>query len=164
MFMQTVNRTDVEKVWVNFTNSDGATVTIHHPVVKFHGSGTAASIVTNEAATNPAIFNGGEKGNGGGCTIGIAYEDVVNGAIGLCQVYGYHESALIAKIGAGALTIRAGYGMAANDTTVGFNTFAADGTANAVYAMVTVSNRIISGAVASGLSTEYQDHVFVRAL
>ena len=41
MFMQTVNRVDVEKVWVNFTNSDGATVTIHHPVVKFHGSGTA---------------------------------------------------------------------------------------------------------------------------
>ena len=93
--------------------------------------------------------------------IGIAYEDVVNGAVGLCQVYGYHESALIAKIGAGALTIRAGYGMAANDTTVGFNTFAADGTANAVYAMVTVSNRIISGAVAA---PGYQDHVFVRAL
>ena len=163
MFMQTVNRTDVEKVWVNFTNSDGATVTIHHPVVKFHGSGTAASIVTNEAATRPAIYNGGELGSGVGCTIGIAYEDVPNGEVGLCQVYGYHESAVIAKF-AGATTIRAGYGMAANDTTVGFNTVGLDGTGGPVIAMVTISNRILSAAVASGASTEYQDHVFVRGL
>tara|TARA_Y100000310_G_C20204966_1_gene588657 strand:- start:144 stop:626 length:483 start_codon:yes stop_codon:yes gene_type:complete len=160
MWMQTVNRSDVEKVWVNFTNSDGATVTIHYPVVKFHGSGTAASIVTNEAATNPAIFNGGEKGGGGGCTIGIAYEDVVNNDVGICQVYGYHESAVLAKVGAGALTIRAGYGMAANDTTVGFNTLGAD-SFGPVIAMQTISNRMLSGAVAG---IEYVNHVFIRAL
>ena len=162
MFMQTVNRVDVEKVWVNFTNSDGATVTIHHPVVKFHGSGTAASIVTNEAATNPAIFRGAEVGGEGGCTIGIAYEDVVNGAIGLCQVYGYHESAVLARVD-GARTIRAGSGMNADHTTVGFNSLNA-GNAPTVIAMQTISNRMISAAVDSGASTTYTDHVFVRAL
>ena len=159
MWMQTVNRADVEKVWVNFTNSDGATVTIHHPVVKFHGSGTAASIVTNEAATRPAIYNGGELGGGGGCTIGIAYEDVANNAIGICQVYGYHESAVLAKTGA-ATTIRAGYGMGGNDTTLGFNSIGG-GPNCPVIAMQTISNRMISAAVAG---IQYTDHVFVRAL
>ena len=161
MFMQTVNRVDVEKVWVNFTNSDGATVTIHHPVVKFHGSGTAASMVTNEAATRPAIYNGGELGSGVGCTIGIAYEDVADNAVGLCQVYGYHESAVIAKTG-GATTIRAGFGMGGNDTTLGFNSVG--GGNGPVIAMQTISNRILSAAIASGASTEYANHVFVRGL
>ena len=162
MFMQTVNRTDVEKVWVNFTNSDGATVTIHHPVVKFHGSGTAASIVTNEAATRPAIYNGGELGSGVGCTIGIAYEDVPNGAVGLCQVYGYHESAVLPRTG-GATTIRAGHGMGGNDTTVGFNTVGGGGN-GPVIAMQTISNRMLSADINSGASTTYTDHVFVRGL
>ena len=131
-------------------------------MLKKSGFGTAASIVTNEAATRPAIYNGGELGSGVGCTIGIAYEDVPNGDVGLCQVYGYHESAVIAKF-AGATTIRAGHGMGGNDTTLGFNSVGGGGN-GPVIAMQTISNRILSAAVASGASTEYANHVFVRGL
>ena len=99
MWMQTTNRTDVEKVWMNFTNSDGQTITQHWPVVKFlYTNEASVTIATNEAATRPSIF--GYAGAGGGALLGLAYEDVVNGEeAGVMQTYGYHESVLIAPLG-----------------------------------------------------------------
>jgi hypothetical protein len=50
MLIQNVNRSSVERVWVNITNSDGQTLTSHHPVYKFLSLKNVASVSTNEGA------------------------------------------------------------------------------------------------------------------
>mgnify|MGYP005828676119 FL=1 len=91
MWMQTVNRSDTERVWVNFTNSDGQTVTLGYPVHRILGNANASSVNTNEAASRVAIHCK-SVANTGGSLIGIAYEDVANNDVGIAQVYGYTES------------------------------------------------------------------------
>ena len=170
MWLQMVNQTDVERVWVSFTNSDGLTITAHYPVVKILKN--TASISTNEAATKVATF--GYAGLGGGLLIGLAYDDVANGAIGVCQIYGYHESALIAPLRGDptnhqAVTIRPGVGMTYDLTTVGLNSVGADAT-GPVVAMDTIGGGGTSGnakLLSANLSTagqSFADHVFIRAL
>ena len=166
MWMQTAHRTDIERVWVNFTNSDGQTITAHYPVVKFVKDSNNSSIGTNEAATRPSIF--GYAGIGGGAFIGLAYEDVANNDVGIAQVYGYHESVLIAPLN-GAVTIRCGHALTYDLTTVGCNSVGADVTGP----VVTLDT--IGGGAASGNSSllsaniatagqAYADHVFIRAM
>jgi|10_taG_2_1085330.scaffolds.fasta_scaffold00286_17 hypothetical protein len=164
MFMQTVNRSDTERVWVNFTNSDGLTITAHYPVVKILGN--TASISTNEAATKAATF--GYAGLGGGNIIGLAYEDVANNDVGIAQVYGYHESALIAPLAA-AVTIRPGYGMTYDLTTLGLNSVGADFN-GPIVALDTIGGGATSGngsLLSANIATAgqaYADHVFIRAM
>ena len=100
MWMQTVNRTDTERVWVNFTNSDGQTITLGYGVHKILGNKNASSVNTNEAASRVAIHCK-SVANTGGSLIGVAYEDVPNGDVGIAQVYGYTESLKISLRAAG---------------------------------------------------------------
>ena len=166
MWMQQANRTEVEKVWVNFTNSDGQTITAHYPVNKFMAGSNASSIATNEAASRPSVH--GFAGASGGSLIGLAYEDTANGDIGVAQVYGYHESVLIAPLG-GAVTINAGTGMSWNFLTVGCNSVGADMT-GPIAALDTIAggqtsgNGKLLGANLSAAGTSYADHVFIRAM
>lgn len=167
MFMQTVNRTDTERVWVTVTNNSGHTLTTHFPVFKYTTPKQSASVSTNEAGLiSDTLVNGTE----GGACIGLAFEDIPNGAeTGVVQAYGYHESVLVAATGTN-VTVRPGVGL------TGFN---AAGTPNAAKVGLTSTN-LASGApaVAVALSTigvaehtatqgaaaSYSDHVFIRAL
>ena len=169
MWMQQANRTEVEKVWVNFTNTDGQTVTAHYPVSKYlYTNASSVTIATNEAASRFAVhsYTGCEVGN----FIGVAYEDVADGDIGVAQVYGYHESLLIAPSGvSGAVTIRAGQAMAPDVTTIGFNSLQA-AFGGHVIALDTIGGGAATGNAAmlsagvQAAGTGYADHVFIRAM
>jgi hypothetical protein len=100
MWMQTVNKSDTERVWINITNGQAATLTVHYAVHKFTTQANAASVSTNEGGTA-----GGGTGVVGaaiaqyeGAMIGLAYEDIASGATGAVQAYGYHESWLVMRI------------------------------------------------------------------
>ena len=166
MWMQTAHRTDIERVWVNFTNSDGQTITAHYPVVKFVKASNNSSIGTNEAATRPSIF--GYAGIGGGAFIGLAYEDVANNDVGIAQVYGYHESVLIAPL-AGAVTIRCGHALTYDLTTLGCNSVGADVT-GPVVTLDTIGGGEASGQGAllsanlTAVRAGFASHVFIRAM
>ena len=77
-------------------------------------------------------------------------------------MYGYHESALVARVD-GARTITPGSGMNADPVTLGFNSLNA-GNSPSIVAMETLSCRMISANISSGASDQYTNHVFVRAL
>lgn len=167
MFMQTVNRTDTERVWVTVTNNSGHTLTTHFPVFKYTTPKQSASVSTNEAGLISDTLVAGTEG---GACIGLAYEDIPNGEeTGVVQVYGYHESVLVAATGTN-VTVRPGVGL------TGYN---AGGTPDAAKVGLTSTN-LASGApaVAIALSTigvaehtatqgaaaSYSNHVFIRAM
>ena len=169
MWMQQANRTEVEKVWVNFTNTDGQTVTAHYPVSKYlYTNAGSVTVATNEAASRFAVHS--YTGSGNGNFIGVAYEDTADGDIGVAQVYGYHESLLIAPIGAGATTIRPGHGLNPDVTTIGFNSIVGRGLNAPVIALDTISgggttgNTKLLSAALQAAGTGYADHVFIRAM
>lgn len=160
MWMQTINRTDVERVWVNVVNSHGATITTHWPVSKFLGVHNAASISTNEVCIPGALSQVVASAAGG--FIGLAYEDIANGDVGVVQVYGYHESAFVEKTD-GDTTVRPGHPMGpCNLTSVGISSVNANvmGFFGPVVALDTVTAVMLSIAGA----TQYCNHVFLRCL
>jgi hypothetical protein len=155
MQIQTVNRSDAEKVWVNVTNVDGATLTMHYPAFLFTTNKNAASIGTNEAAgrTNASL-------DGAGSFVGLCNEDIPNNDVGEVQVYGYHESALLYRI-VGSVTVIPGHalGPGANGSVGLGSTGAVQGLFGPVVALDTVT------ATLHSLGTiNYADHVFLRAL
>ena len=57
MWMQTVNRSDNERVWVNFTNTDGQTITAYSPVSKmFWTNAKSLSVVLMRGMLCPLIL------------------------------------------------------------------------------------------------------------
>jgi len=162
MFMQTVNRTDVERVFVVVNNTSGVTLSVHHPVMKYMNTGNSASVATNEAG--PPAKTNGDPAEGMGNLIGLAFEDIPDGQeTGLVQVYGYHESVRCAKV---ETSITAGFAVTANSgnaISVGVacithtNTFDPKG-AGPIIALKSVTNAQASGG------NFYADHVFIRAL
>lgn len=156
MIMQTVNRSDAEKVWVNVTNVDGQTVTTHYPVFLMTNSKNTSSVGTNEAAQAANAATAGE-----GSFIGLANEDIANNDVGEVQVYGYHESALIYRI-VGSVTVIPGHPLGPGNAaaSVGLSsTGATQGLLGPVVALDTVT------ATLHSLGTiNYANHVFLRAL
>ena len=167
MWMQTAHRTEHERVWINFTNSDGQTITAHAPVNKILAPSNATSVGNNEAVSRPANskITGGITGTN---FIGVAYEDVANGDVGIAQIYGYHESILIAPVAA-AVTINVGQALTPDLTTTGFNSVGAALAGQFVIALDTIAGGLPTGN-ASKLSAAiagaggYADHVFIRAM
>ena len=165
MWMQTVNRTDTERVWVNFTNSDGQTVTLGYPVHKILGNANASSVNTNEAASRVAIHCK-SVANTGGSLIGVAYEDVPNGDVGIAQVYGYTESLKISTRAAGSgrgAQIIPGEPLgvenaASNAASVGFDSIV---TAQSPIGPVIALETIPTATSAAG---GYANHVFLRCM
>tara|TARA_R110000744_G_scaffold86986_6_gene170018 strand:+ start:1862 stop:2329 length:468 start_codon:yes stop_codon:yes gene_type:complete len=155
MILQTVNRSDAEKVWVNITNVDGQTLTTHYPAHLFATDKNATSIGGNEAASRTRATLS-EPGS----FIGLCNEDIPNNDVGEVQIYGYHESALIWRI-VGSVTVRPGapLGPGANGS-IGLNSVGAvQGKLGPVVALDTVTATLISlGTV------NYTDHVFIRAM
>jgi len=161
MWMQTVNKADVEKVWVNFTNADGQTISLHHPVVKFMKMASASSVTVNDAASRPVIYGGGACG--GGSFIGLADEDVAAGDIGIAQVYGYHESVLVFGTD-GDKTVNPGapLGVRGFGASIGLNSIGAVSPIGPVVALETIGATMLSVGAAG--ATAYANHVFIRAL
>lgn len=81
MQIQAVNRTDADKVYVNFTNKSGATLTLGYAVALT----TLAASLDGNQAISPAA-------NSSKSFIGIAASDVANNAVGKAQAYGYVAS------------------------------------------------------------------------
>jgi|TARA_Y100000310_G_scaffold78393_1_gene75044 hypothetical protein len=159
MWMQTVNRADTERVWVNFTNRSGETLSARYPVFKFLTAANSASVSVNDGAkASSALVTGAEAGP----FLGMAYEDVADNDVGVAQVYGYFESALIWRI-VGSVTVRAGGPLGPGAAaSVGFNSNGAtSGMMGPLIAMDTVTATLISlGTPASN----WADHVFIRAM
>lgn len=81
MQLQAVNRTDAEKIFGNFTNSEGATMTTGYAVCM---TTVVASVDGNKAAL---------PGTGNVRTfVGITDTDVADDAVGRFQSYGYNGS------------------------------------------------------------------------
>mgnify|MGYP003110632733 CR=1 FL=1 len=155
MILQTVNRSDAEKVWVNVTNVDGQTITTHYPVFLMASSKNIASVGTNEVASRANSCLTGE-----GSFVGLAFEDIPNNDVGQVQIYGYHESALIYRI-VGSVEVAPGHPLgpgAAASVGLG-STGATQGLLGPVVALDTVT------ATMHSLGTiNYTNHVFLRAM
>ena len=164
MWMQTVNRTDTERVWVNFTNSDGQTVTLGYPVHKILGNANSSSENTNEAASRVAIHCK-SVANTGGSLIGVAYEDVPNGDVGIAQVYGYTESlkmsTLTGSTSRGAQVVPGeplGILTAAAAASIGFDS---TGNVTGYVGPVVALDTIVHATTTAG---GYGNHVFLRCM
>jgi hypothetical protein len=81
MQLQTVNRTDAEKIFGNFTNAHGATMTTGYPVCFT----TTAASVDGNLAVLPAT-------NNLRTFAGVTDSDVADNATGRYQSYGYNGS------------------------------------------------------------------------
>lgn len=81
MLIQGLNRTDPEKVLVTFTNSDGSQLT-NGQVLMWDTAGTAGVSAKLSGTTNSPYV------------AGVVVATVDTGAVGVCQVYGYHSAVL----------------------------------------------------------------------
>ncbi|MFA6043297.1 MAG: hypothetical protein WC786_06470 [Patescibacteria group bacterium] len=152
--MQTVNRTDTERVWINITNSDSAVLSNHSPVFRILGNANPASVATNEGAGS--FTTTGRTTNQMGGLVGLAYEDIAVGDVGAVQVYGYHESFTLAG-GAGAITIRPGMIMGPfAATSLGIDSVGVKDAYGPFVALDTVTT--------STAAVVYGNHVFIRCL
>jgi len=165
MFMQTVNKSDTERVWVNVTNGDAATITTHWAMHKFGMDANIASVSTNEGGL-AAVSTGGtaaEQDGGEGGFIGLAYEDIPAGAVGVVQAYGYHESFLVMRI-VGSVTVIPGgpVGPGSNAASTGMSsTGAIMGAMGPVVALDTITATLHSLGTTA---TNFANHCFIRAL
>ena len=159
MWMQTVNRNDMDRVWIVISNYSGADIGQYDPVFKYVTAGNAASIAVNEGGslTKAGV---GDTAMHMNHFLGIAYEDIPDKTeTGLVQVYGYHESARLGSE-SGTKVIAAGTGLRVGAAaSVGFGSVG-----------FTVNDGVYVSALATITTTQlnanpgYGDHVFIRAL
>lgn len=160
MVIQHGTREQFERVWVNVLNSQGATITTHHPVMRIDAAANVAS-VTAEAEAALANVAMGAASAAGAC-IGLADEDIPAEDVGLVQVYGYHASVRVASLNKAATTVNPGtpIGQVANSASIGVTSLAlatrAIGTA-----LDTIGTQHSAALVAE---PAYASHVFLHAL
>jgi len=164
MFMQTVNKSDAERAWINVTNGQAASLTIHYAVHKMSTHVNTASVSTNEYGTA-----GGGTGVAGALLagreptfVGLAYEDIAGGQTGVVQVYGYHESWLVMRI-VGSVTVVCGGAVGPGDAaaSVGMSSTGAHDIMGPIIALDTVTATLHSlGTVAAN----WANHCLIRAL
>ena len=163
MWMQTINKNDTERVWINVTNSEAMTITAHWPTFLFLSCANASSTGTNEAGIGCGTGVAVEAATGIGSFIGLAYEDIPPNKVEIVQCYGYHESALIMRI-VGSVTVIPGNAMGPGSgaASVGLSsTGALQGLLGPVVALDTVTATLHSlGTVGAN----YADHVFLRCM
>jgi len=163
MWMQTVNRTDTERVWVTVQNTSGHTLTQHYPVFKYDSAANTASVSTNEAGL---VSDGCGVASIEGNLIGLAFEDIPDGSeTGVVQVYGYHESVLLyASLMAAGAKVNPGtplMTMRGNIASVGMTSVGLCAAANRI-----VGNQITALDTLTFTATPpaYGNHVFIRAM
>jgi len=167
MWMQTVNRNDMDRVWIVVSNYSGADIGEFDPVFKYVTAGNAASIATNEGAslTKAGV---GDTGMHMNHFLGIAYEDIPDKTeTGLVQVYGYCDSARIcSESGGSGVRIKGGTALrvpaaaSVGFSSIGLGTIIKNGTEGATY--VTALADVTTAQL--NASPGYIDHVFIRAL
>lgn len=160
MMMQSVNRSDVEVVYVNITNSDGQTLTAHHPVFKFLANRNTASVSTNEGGR---ATNTNAVASTPGSFIGLADQDIADGQVGRVQVFGYHASALVFRI-VGSVTTIPGHAMGPGDCA-NTNGIASNGFIQGVYGPVVALDTVTATMHSLGTSgAVFCNHVYLRAM
>ena len=158
MWIQSVNKDDVERVWVNATNTSGATVTAHWPVFKFLNASCSFNEVTAVGAQYAPTGD-----NPAAAFVGLAHEDIPNGAVGVCQVYGYHESYLLAHFNEAADTIFPGMPLGpVHSLSVGLTSSLAIRNALNVPPYVVHLGSLTQAHSVTGVN--YASHCFIRAL
>lgn len=163
MWIQQVNHTDTERVWVNVTNGEASTLTTHWPVFKFLSCANVASVSTNEAGFGGGTGTAVEAATGVGSLIGLAYEDIPAGQDGVVQIYGYHESFLVMRI-VGSVTVIPGNPVGPGDGSASLglsSTGAVTGLLGPIVALDTVTATLHSlGTVGQN----YANHCFLRCM
>ena len=157
MQLQTVNRSDAEKVFVNVTNYGGQTATNSQPVFAFTSQHNASSVNVNAASSVKRTVHSY------GSFVGLADEDIANNAVGRVQVYGYKASCLIAHVKASGTDIEgAGTGVGPNAiiASLGLCSLGALSPFGPVVLLETVAAATLQG----GAGGRYTNHVFIRAL
>ena len=166
MWFQSNHKDEIERGWVNVTNTGGTTITVYHAAFKYGTYGNASSVGTNEACALPGTAGyatgGGAVPTQVGNFIGLADEDIEHGDFGAVQVYGYMASCLISKH-AGNVTVRPGHPMGpiANNSSLGVTSLGGGvaGFFGPVIALDTVGL-----ADHNANYPRYTDHVLIRAL
>ncbi|MBP6994465.1 hypothetical protein KBB12_04455 [Candidatus Woesebacteria bacterium] len=97
MQIQTVNRSQTEKVYISVKNVEGATMTVGLPIGYALGAASndgVQAVISNAAADFPGFM-------------GIAVEDIPNNEYGRIQIAGFVGSILLSNVGT-SITINAG--------------------------------------------------------
>lgn len=159
---QTINRTDTDRVWQNVTNGDAETLTSHFAVFKFLSNQNTASVSTNEAAL-ALTASAGTDVDAVGSFIGLADGNIAAAAVGLVQMYGYHESVNVMRI-ASSVTVRPGHpigpGLPADSEGLSSTGFLISW-----YGPVVALDTITATHHSLGTqTTNFADHVFLRCM
>jgi|10_taG_2_1085330.scaffolds.fasta_scaffold76888_2 hypothetical protein len=155
MQLQTVNRSDAEKVFVNVTNVGGQTATNNQPVFAFTAAQNLASVGSNNNVTSIK-----RTVTSAGSFIGLADEDIVNNAVGRVQVYGYKASCQVAGRGsAGVEHAGTCWGPPADIASLGLTSFGYGG----IHGPVVVLDTVVAATMQLN-GTGHANHVFIRNL
>jgi len=156
MQLQTVNRSDAEKVFVNVTNIGGAQIDNNKCAYAFTKALNLASVGSNNHVT-------GVKADTTAFItfVGLADEDIPHNSVGRVQVYGYKASAQIAGEGGGhaAWTVNRGVGPCPTVASTGLSDVS---TVQDATAPVVLLDDVAAATVA--LAGSYTNHVFLRCL
>jgi|TARA_R110000737_G_C14420133_1_gene457609 hypothetical protein len=157
MQLQTINRSDAEKVFVNVTNIGGATIANSSPAFTFTQANLLASVGSNNNVTGVKVNTTAFIG-----FIGLADEDIANNSVGRVQVYGYKASAQIAGEGSHAL-LPAGTGIGPSLAVASVGLFDS-GVAQNSTAPVVLLDQVVAATAILDNNTGYANHVFLRCL
>lgn len=157
MQLQTISRSDAEKVFVNVTNIGGATLANNGCAYAFSKAYLIASVGSNNNVS-------GAKANALSHIgfVGLADEDIANNAVGRVQVYGYKASAQVAGEGAHA-ALPVGTGVGPNAHTASTGIFDTGITQGPEAPMVLLDDLAVATAQKTD-GTGYANHVYLRCL
>ena len=168
MQLQTVNRSDAEKVFVNVSNLGGATITANHSAFGLNGVINSLSMDINGAFA----FQAGAANQGRvaarpatmwGSFIGLADEDIPNDSVGRVQVYGYKASGHIAHVHASGNVDAPGQVMGPINSSISIGVSSVGGFFDK-YGPIVALDTVLAAAHAGGANGAFGNHVFLRVL
>ena len=168
MQLQTVNRSDAEKVFVNVSNLGGATIPANHSAFGLNGVITSLSMDINGAfafqagATNQALSTA-RAATMWGSFIGLADEDIPNNSVGRVQVYGYKASCPIAHVHASGNVDAPGQVMGPLQSSLSIGVSYVGGFFDK-YGPIVALDTVLAAAHAGGANGAFGNHVFLRVL
>ena len=168
MQLQTVNRSDAEKVFVNVTNLGGATITSHHGTYGMNSYLNSLSLNVNGAfavqagAANVALVTA-RPATMWGSFIGLSDEDIPNNAVGRVQVYGYKASVHVAHVHASGNVDAPGQVMGPINSSISIGVSSVGGFFDK-YGPVVALDTVLAAAHAGGANGAFGNHIFLRVL
>ena len=157
MQLQTISRSDAEKVFVNVTNIGGATILNSSPAFAFTKQYNLASVGSNNHVSgvkaNTLSFTG---------FMGLADEDIAHNAVGRVQVYGYKASAQICGEGSHA-ALPVGTCIGPGPTVASVGMFDSGVTQDTTAPAVLLDDLAVATAQ-NDANTGYANHIFLRCL